>query len=125
MADSKEASFQQDIIDAMVPAGWLTGPANGYDRASALYTEDLLGYIREAWPERWEKFCKNNPQAPEQVLVQKVVRELQKAGTLEVLRHGVKVPGVKLELCSFKPDHGMNPESRARYRANRLGPQAD
>ncbi len=120
MADSKEARFQQDIIEAMTAQGWEAGPASGYDRASALYTEDLLGYVREAWPERWEKFCKANPQAPEQVFVKKVVRELERAGTLEVLRHGFKVPGVKFDLCSFQPDHGMNPDSLARYRANRL-----
>ena len=120
MADSRETQFQQDIIEAMVAGGWKTGTASGYDRASALYTEDLLGYVREAWPERWEKFCKANPQAPEQVFVQKVVRELERAGTLEVLRHGFKVPGVKFDLCSFQPDHGMNPDSLARYRANRL-----
>src|SRR5690554_6091814 len=120
MADSREARFQQDIIEAMTAHGWKTGPASGYDRASALYTEDLLGYVREAWPERWEKFCKANPRAPEQVFVQKVVRELDRAGTLEVLRHGFKVPGVKFDLCSFQPDHGMNPDSLARYRANRL-----
>lgn len=120
MADSREARFQQDIIDAMVGRGWKVGTASGYDRTSALYTEDLLGYVREAWPERWEKFCKANPQAPEQVFVQKVVRELEFAGTLEVLRHGFKVPGVKFDLCSFQPDHGMNPDTLARYRANRL-----
>jgi type I restriction enzyme R subunit len=120
MADSREARFQQDIIDAMVAGGWKVGTASGYDRTSALYTEDLLGYVREAWPERWEKFCKANPQAPEQVFVQKVVRELEFAGTLEVLRHGFKVPGVKFDLCSFQPDHGMNPDTLARYRANRL-----
>jgi type I restriction enzyme, R subunit len=45
------------------------------------------------------------------VFVQKVVRELERAGTLEVLRHGFKVPGVKFDLCSFQPDHGMNPDS--------------
>jgi len=120
MADSREARFQQDIIEAMTAQGWKAGTASGYDRASALFTEDLLGYVREAWPERWEKFCKANPQAPEQVFVQKVVRELERAGTLEVLRHGFKVPGVKFDLCSFQPDHGMNPDSLARYRANRL-----
>ncbi|MBA2780070.1 type I restriction endonuclease subunit R [Billgrantia kenyensis] len=120
MADSREARFQQDIIEAMVAGGWKAGTASGYDRASALYTEDLLGYVREAWPERWEKFCKANPQASEQVFVQKVVRELERAGTLEVLRHGFKVPGVKFDLCSFQPDHGMNPDTLARYRANRL-----
>ena len=120
MADSREHQFQSDIINEMTAGGWLTGSASGYDRASALYTKDLLGYVQEAWPERWEKFCKANPQAPESVFVKKLVRELEQAGTLEVLRHGFKVLGVKFDLCSFQPDHGMNPDSLARYRANRL-----
>ncbi|MDN6298559.1 MAG: DEAD/DEAH box helicase family protein [Halomonas sp.] len=120
MASSREAQFQQDIIAAMAQGGWLTGAASGYDRKNALYTEDLLGYVQDAWPERWDKFCKANPQAPEQAFVQKTVRELERAGTLEVLRHGFKVPGITFDLCSFQPDHGMNPESLSRYRANRL-----
>ena len=108
MADSREARFQQDIIDQMVSEGWLTGPASGYDRAAALYPEDLLAYFKDAWPERWEKFCKNNPQKSEEAFLKAVVRELDRHGSLEVLRHGFKVPGVKIDLCSFKPDHGMN-----------------
>lgn len=120
MADSKEAQFQQDIIRAMTAQGWLTGPASGYDRATALYTEDFLAYFKSAWPERWDKFAKANPGNPDAVLVQKLVRELEQGGALEVLRHGFKVPGVKIEACSFKPDHGMNPETLQRYRCNRL-----
>lgn len=120
MADSKEAQFQNDIITAMVAQGWLTGPASGYDRRTALYTEDLLAYFKEAWPDRWDKFSKANPNKPEDLLVQKLVRELEQDGTLDVLRHGFKVPGVKVELCSFKPDHGMNPDTLRRYQCNRL-----
>jgi type I restriction enzyme R subunit len=120
MADSKEAQFQQDIITAMIAQGWLTGPASGYDRRTALYTEDFLGYFKEAWPERWDKFAKANPNKPEEVLVQKLVRELEQDGTLDVLRHGFKLPGVKIEVCSFKPDHGMNPDTLKRYQCNRL-----
>ena len=120
MADSREAQFQQDIIDAMTADGWLTGPASGYDPVYALYPEDLLGYFREAWPQRWEKFRQNNPQDPDATFIQAVARNLERHGTLEVLRHGFKVPGLQVELCSFRPDHGMNPESQARYRANRL-----
>ena len=93
MADSREAQFQQDIISAMAAGGWQVGTASGYDRTTALYAEDLLDYVQDAWPERWEKFCKANPQASAKVFVQKVVRELERAGTLEVLRHGFKVPG--------------------------------
>lgn len=120
MADSKEAQFQQDIISALAAQGWLVGTASGYDRRTALYTEDVLGYFKDAWPERWDKFAKANPNNPDDVLVQKLVRELEQSGTLDVLRHGFKLPAVKVELCSFKPDHGMNPDTLERYQCNRL-----
>lgn len=120
MADSKEAQFQQDIIDALAAQGWLVGTASGYDRRTALYTEDVLSYFKDAWPERWDKFAKANPNDPDGVLVQKLVRELEQSGTLDVLRHGFKLPAVKVELCSFQPDHGMNPDTLKRYQCNRL-----
>ncbi|OKA21779.1 type I restriction endonuclease subunit R [Pseudomonas versuta] len=120
MADSKEAQFQQDISDALVAQGWLVGTASGYDRRTALYTEDVLGYFKDAWPERWDKFAKANPNNPDDVLVQKLVRELEQSGTLDVLRHGFKLPAVKVELCSFHPDHDMNPDTLKRYQCNRL-----
>ncbi|EJM73374.1 type I restriction endonuclease subunit R [Pseudomonas sp. GM55] len=120
MADSKEAQFQKDIIDDLAAQGWLVGTASGYDRRTALYTEDALGYFKDAWPERWDKFAKANPNAPEDVLVQKLVRELEQSGTLDALRHGFKLPAVKVELCSFQPDHGMNPDTLKRYQCNRL-----
>lgn len=120
MADSRERFFQNDIIKALSAQGWLVGKASEYDRAHALYPEDLIGYFKEAWPERWEKFCKSNPQNPEKVFVQKTVRELERKGTLDVLRHGFKVPGVKIDLCSFKPDHSMNPDTERRYASIRL-----
>lgn len=120
MADSRERFFQNDIIKSLSEQGWLVGSASEYDKAHALYPEDLIGYFKDAWPERWDKFCKSNPQNPEQVFVKKTVRELEKKGTLDVLRHGFKVPGVKIDLCSFKPDHSMNPDTERRYAANRL-----
>nr|WP_315421498.1 DEAD/DEAH box helicase family protein [uncultured Pseudomonas sp.] len=120
MADSKEAQFQRDIIDALAAQGWLVGTACGYDRRTALYIEDVLGYFKDAWPERWDKFAKANPNNPDDVLMQKLVRELEQSGTLDVLRHGFKLPAVKVELCSFQPDHGMNPDTLKRYLCNRL-----
>lgn len=120
MASSKEAQFQQDITHALETQGWLVGTASGYNRRTALYTEDVLGYFKDAWPERWDKFVKANPNNPDEVLVQKLVRELEQSGTLDVLRHGFKLPAVKVELCCFQPDHGMNPDTLKRYQYNRL-----
>ena len=120
MADSKELAFQQDIINALAAQGWLVGTSAGYNPTTALYTEDLLAYFQTAWPQRWQKLCKTNPSDPAGVLIQQTVRALEKTGTLDVLRHGFKLPGVKVELCSFQPDHAMNPDTQARYQANRL-----
>lgn len=120
MADSKEAAFQTDIINALQAQGWLVGSSANYNPTTALYTEDLLAYFQTAWPDRWQKLCKNNPTDPAGILIQKTVRALEKSGSLDVLRHGYKIPGIKIELCSFQPDHGMNPDTQARYQANRL-----
>jgi type I restriction enzyme R subunit len=120
VADSKEIAFQQDIMVSLAAQGWLVGTSAGYNPTTALYTEDLLAYVQTAWPDRWQKLCKSNPTDPASVLIQQTVRHLERNGTLDVLRHGFKLPGVKVELCSFKPDHGMNPDTQARYAANRL-----
>jgi type I restriction enzyme, R subunit len=120
MADSKETAFQQDIINALAAQGWLVGTSAGYNPTTALYTEDLLTYVQTAWPDRWQKLCKTNPSDPASLLIQQTVRALEKTGTLDVLRHGYKLPGAKIELCSFQPDHTMNPDTQARYQANRL-----
>jgi type I restriction enzyme, R subunit len=80
MADSREARFQQDIIDAMVARGWQAGEPGRYDRTHALYPEDLIGYFQEAYPERWEKFREFHPHDPEQSLIKAVARGLEKQG---------------------------------------------
>jgi len=121
MADAREQPFQQDIVDALSANGWLVGDPAAYDRERALYPEDLIGYFREAHPDQWERFCKRHDRDPEKALLDKVARELDQVGTLEVLRHGFKAPGVqRVRLCTFRPDHGMNETTLAQYRANRL-----
>ncbi|NCA73121.1 MAG: type I restriction endonuclease subunit R, partial [Sphingobacteriia bacterium] len=48
--------------------------------------------------------------------------EIDARGTLDVLRNGVSILGVKkpIALAQFKPAFGVNPELKARYAANRL-----
>ena len=41
-------------------------------------------------------------------------------GSLSVLRHPVKAVSARFELCQFKPSHGHNPDTTARYAKVRL-----
>jgi len=51
-----------------------------------------------------------------------VRKQLDDRGTLDVLRHGVEMIGLKqqLSLAQFRPALGMNADIVARYDANRL-----
>ncbi len=41
-------------------------------------------------------------------------------GTLGVLRHELRDRGTRFNLCQFKPEHNLNPDTLARYKKNRL-----
>ncbi|EGR1310837.1 type I restriction endonuclease subunit R [Vibrio cholerae] len=127
---TQERVFQDDIISQMVANGWVQGTGEGYNRESALYEADVLTFIKETQPKEWEKFCKVFPTDSERHFLDALVTQLKKAdenatdrasrtfGTLGVLRHGLKIRNARFELCQFKPEHNLNPETLARYQHN-------
>lgn len=120
MADTKERQFQTDILASLEQSGWLIGSASQYDKLNALYTEDLVAFVKDAYPDRWERFCNLNAGDPEKLLVQTATKGMMRDGALHVLRHGFKAIGGTIKACAFQPDHGMNPDTERRYQANRL-----
>jgi len=120
MADSRELAFQNEVIAELKASGWLVGAPSNYNRERALYPEDLVGFAQEAWPVQWERLEKHHGANTGEALLKAVARELDKSGTLAVLRGEVKDRGARFKLCAFKPDHEMNPDASQRYELNRL-----
>ncbi|WP_419833561.1 type I restriction endonuclease subunit R [Endozoicomonas atrinae] len=128
---SVEVVFQNDIITQMQANGWQLGSGDQYNRETALYTSDVLGFVQETQPKEWAKFCKVFPNDSEQHFISHLVSQLKKAdpnaidkdlrsyGTLGVLRHGLKIRNARFSLCQFMPEHSLNPETLARYQQNR------
>jgi type I restriction enzyme R subunit len=129
---TRELIFQNEMIEQMVAIGWQLGTPEGYNRELAIYSEDLIGFIKDTQDAEWQKHCKNYPSDPEAKLLERVASQLDKAdpnatgtqlrtfGTLGVLRHGIKDRNAKFQLCQFKPEHDLNPDTLARYKQNRL-----
>ncbi len=119
---AQEVVFQNDILDQMQSHGWLLGESKNYDKELALYPEDVISFIKTTQPEQWKKQLGIHPKNPEEALLKTVVRDLSASnkGTLWVLRNLIKDRGAKFSLCSFKPDHGLNPEAIQRYNQNIL-----
>lgn len=120
----KEVSFEDEICGHLAGHGWLYSSDSAilYDRSHALFPDDLSAWVQETQLKAWEALAQNHGGSAESVLLDRIRRQLDDRGTLDVLRHGVELIGLKkpLLLAQFKPAMGMNPEIVARYQANRL-----
>jgi type I restriction enzyme R subunit len=120
----KEISFEQEICAHLAGHGWryAEGDAAAYDKARALFPADVLAWVQAAHPKAWETLVKNHGSQAGETLLARLRDQLDQRGTLDVLRHGVELLGLKqpLKLAEFKPALAMNPDILARYAANRL-----
>jgi type I restriction enzyme R subunit len=119
-----EINFESEICQHLGAHGWLyaEGDAAGYDRARALFPADVLSWVQTAQPEACETLTKNHGVAAGETLLARLRDQLNQRGTLDVLRHGIELLGLKkpLLLAQFKPALVINPDILARYAANRL-----
>nr|WP_310734511.1 DEAD/DEAH box helicase family protein [Azohydromonas caseinilytica] len=124
MALHKEVYFEAEICHHLAAHGWLytDGDSALFDRASGLFLPDLLAWVEGTQAQSWQKLSKTHGAALPKVLAERVRKSLNERGTLDVLRRGVEMLGLKepLLLAQFKPALALNPETQARYAANRL-----
>lgn len=124
MSLHKEIEFENDICAHLAKHDWLyaDGDHAQYDRARALFPADVTAWVQATQPQAWETLTKNNGAAAEAMLLERIRKQLDDRGTLDVLRHGVEMLGLRqsIALAQFKPALAMNPQLQARYAANRL-----
>jgi type I restriction enzyme R subunit len=124
MSLHKEISFELEICQHLGANGWLhaKGDAAGYDRARALFPADVLAWVQATQPKAWEVLAKNHGAKAAETLLTRLRDQLDQRGTLDVLRHGIELLGLKspLKLAEFKPALAINPDILARFEANRL-----
>ena len=120
----KEISFETEICQYLADHGWLyaEGDAATYDRARALFPADVLAWVQATQPKAWETLTKNHGTQAAETLLNRLRDQLEQRGTLDVLRHGIELLGLKqpLKLAEFKPALAINADILARYAANRL-----
>lgn len=119
-----EIHFENEICAHLAANGWLhdAGDAARYDRARALFPDDALAWVRESNPKAWESLERNHGKRAGEELLDRLRSQLDQQGTIEVLRQGIEMIGVKgkIRFAEFKPALGLNEEILGRYRANRL-----
>lgn len=123
MNHHQEHHFEAEICQHLAANGWLyaEGDAAKFDRTNGVFVPDLLAWIEATQPQSHERLVKNHGAALPQVLAERIRKNLNERGTLDVLRRGVEMLGLKepLALAQFKPALATEDGSRF-YDANRL-----
>jgi type I restriction enzyme, R subunit len=120
----QEHHFEAEICRHLSAHGWFyaEGDAALFDRTHGLFLPDLLAWVEATQAESYQRLAKTHGAALSTVLAERLRKNLNERGTLDVLRRGVEMLGLKepLMLAQFKPALAINPAIQARYAANRL-----
>jgi type I restriction enzyme R subunit len=121
MSKTKEVHFEDAIEHHLVTSGgWTKGAPGDFDRKTALVSKDHFAFIQATQPATWAELKKHHESGLEAAVLDTLVKALDSRGALDVLRHGFKFFGKKIDCAYFKPAHGMNPDILAKYALNRL-----
>ncbi len=134
MASPSEAGFEDAICNSLVGSGGYLDPVKvglandavqDLDPTLGLDTAELFAFIGATQAEEWEKVrtSHSSPDEAQRAFKDRLAKELDKRGTVDVLRHGITYAGhekAEIRLAYFRPASGLNPALEARYQANRL-----
>jgi type I restriction enzyme, R subunit len=121
MPGHTEHAFETAIEARLLASGGYAKRApSDFDEARALFPADVIGFVRDSQPSRWQALEALLGARTEATVLEALTKELALKGALHVLRHGFKCYGKTLRMAYFRPNSGMNPEMQAKYAHNRL-----
>jgi type I restriction enzyme, R subunit len=91
----KEISFEVEVCEWLGAHSWryAAGDNERYDRANSLYPLDLVAWLQATQPKAWEALTTSHGASATSILMDRVRKQLDDRGTLDVLRHGVELIG--------------------------------
>lgn len=119
----KELVLQNHLMDQLVRHEnyELRDQKTDYDDVLAMDKDLVLRFVRETQPEAWEKLEAHYTGSASDTFFTQLAKALKDRGLLDVLRQGIKiVPGIKFQLCYFRPASALEPKRVAEYEANIL-----
>jgi type I restriction enzyme R subunit len=100
------------------PGGYHRRRPKDYDRALCLIARDVIDFILVTQPREWTKLKQHHGEQVREKFLVRLAKEIERRGTLDVLRNGIKDMGCKFALAYFRPASGLNEELERLYAAN-------
>jgi type I restriction enzyme R subunit len=116
-----ENAFETAIVASLTKqGGYEQGQATEYSPELGFFKREVLSFLHATQPKEWERITAIHGDDAESRVIQRLFKEMDLRGSLDVLRNGFTDYGVKFRMAYFKPETGMNPETVTLYNQNCL-----
>ena len=118
---TSENTFETAIIQSLTEyGGYIETSTDEFSRELAIDKLQFVGFLKDTQPKQWAKLKEIHGEEIENRLVQRLFKELDLRGTLDVLRNGIVDYGVRFQMAYFKPETKLNQETKELYDKNHL-----
>jgi type I restriction enzyme R subunit len=116
-----EETFENAIKSSLLQyGGYIEGDSKDFDAKLGLFPSYIINFLKQSQPKAWDKIANIHKDEVEQKVIQRLVKEIDLRGALDVLRKGFTDYGVKFQMAYFKPESTLNPEADELYQTNHL-----
>ncbi|WP_291104653.1 MULTISPECIES: type I restriction endonuclease subunit R [unclassified Dysgonomonas] len=121
MRITTENTFETALVQSLVECGGYTeGNAQDYSPELGMFKYEVISFLQESQPKRWEKISTIHGGDAGNRVIQRLYKELDLRGSLDVLRNGFVDYGVRFQMAFFKPASALNPDAMTLYSQNNL-----
>lgn len=115
-----EKDYQKYFLERLKEDGYEIWPQDHYDRLFAVCRQELFRFLNATQPDAMKALNKIYKAETEDVIVGAINAEETKArgSRLSVLKHGIEISGIHLDLLYSKPATSFNKELNALYEKN-------
>ncbi|WP_297868487.1 type I restriction endonuclease [uncultured Flavobacterium sp.] len=116
-----EQTFEEAIESNLLEhGGYVKGSSTDFEVKLGLFPSYITNFLKVSQPKAWDKIANIHKDGVEQKVIQRLVKEIDLRGVLDVLRKGFTDYGVKFQMAYFKPESSLNPEADQLYQTNHL-----
>ena len=87
----------------MQPGGYRRRCSEDYDRDLCLLPNDVVDFVLATQPKEWQKLSQHHGAQVKERFLRRLATEVERRGSLDVLRRGVKDMGSTFRLAWFRP----------------------
>ena len=116
-----ELTFESAIeLSLLEDGGYVKGFSKDFDAQTGIFPKYVIEFLKNSQPQEWDKLSTIHKEDIETKVIQRLLKELDSKGTLEVLRNGFTDYGVKFKMAYFRPESTLNPDAEVLYNKNNL-----